>query len=274
MSAGVARQYTGTAGRVENCQVGVFLAYVTPDGSRALIDRELYLPEKWTGDGGGAGRGDRRRGRVRDEAAAARQMIERAVRAGVRSRWVPATRSTAQPEAPHVAGRAGDPVRDGRRVQRDDRRPAGAARGRAGRPGPAGRVAAAELRRRLQGAALYDWALIGTAARSATCWSAGPGPGREGRPGAGLFPLLVAAPGHPARTGAVAGARWGIEIASARRRTRPAWTTTRSAGTAPGTGTSPCPCSRTHSSRHRPRRQARGAATGDGPCTRERQRPR
>ena len=50
MSAGVARQYTGTAGRVENCQVGVFLAYAAPDGSRALIDRELYLPEKWTTD--------------------------------------------------------------------------------------------------------------------------------------------------------------------------------------------------------------------------------
>ena len=50
MSAGVARQYTGTAGRVENCQVGVFLAYAAPGGSRALIDRELYLPEKWTSD--------------------------------------------------------------------------------------------------------------------------------------------------------------------------------------------------------------------------------
>ena len=50
MSAGVARQYTGTAGSIENCQVGVFAAYVTPDGGRALIDRELYLPEKWTAD--------------------------------------------------------------------------------------------------------------------------------------------------------------------------------------------------------------------------------
>ena len=50
MSAGVARMYAGTAGRVENCQVGVFAAYVTPDGGRALIDRELYLPEKWTDD--------------------------------------------------------------------------------------------------------------------------------------------------------------------------------------------------------------------------------
>lgn len=50
MSAGVARQYTGTAGRVENCQVGVFLAYCAPDGARALIDRELYIPRKWAED--------------------------------------------------------------------------------------------------------------------------------------------------------------------------------------------------------------------------------
>ena len=50
MSAGVARQYTGTAGRVENAQVGVFLAYAASDGARALIDRELYLPASWTGD--------------------------------------------------------------------------------------------------------------------------------------------------------------------------------------------------------------------------------
>jgi SRSO17 transposase len=50
MSAGVARQYSGTAGRVENCQVGVFLAYAVPGGGRALIDRELYLPQAWTGD--------------------------------------------------------------------------------------------------------------------------------------------------------------------------------------------------------------------------------
>ena len=48
-SAGVQRQYSGTAGRVENCQLGVFLAYAGPKG-RALIDRELYLPQSWTGD--------------------------------------------------------------------------------------------------------------------------------------------------------------------------------------------------------------------------------
>jgi SRSO17 transposase len=48
-SAGVARQYSGTAGRIENCQLGVFLTYVSTRG-RALIDRELYLPKSWTDD--------------------------------------------------------------------------------------------------------------------------------------------------------------------------------------------------------------------------------
>ena len=48
-SAGVARQYCGTLGKVENCQVGVFLAYGSRKG-HALIDRRLYLPEAWTGD--------------------------------------------------------------------------------------------------------------------------------------------------------------------------------------------------------------------------------
>jgi SRSO17 transposase len=48
-SAGVARQYTGTAGRIENAQVGVFLAYASPAGV-ALIDRDLYLPKAWTDD--------------------------------------------------------------------------------------------------------------------------------------------------------------------------------------------------------------------------------
>ena len=48
-SAGVARQYSGTAGRIENCQIGVFLAYASRHG-QALLDRELYLPEAWTED--------------------------------------------------------------------------------------------------------------------------------------------------------------------------------------------------------------------------------
>src|SRR3954470_2829115 len=48
-SVGVSRQYSGTAGRVESCQVGVFLAYASPLG-QALIDRRLYLPDAWATD--------------------------------------------------------------------------------------------------------------------------------------------------------------------------------------------------------------------------------
>ncbi|MFB9953284.1 IS701 family transposase [Rhizobium puerariae] len=48
-SVGVARQYSGTAGRIENCQVGVFLAYASRYG-QALIDRQLYLPKEWAED--------------------------------------------------------------------------------------------------------------------------------------------------------------------------------------------------------------------------------
>jgi SRSO17 transposase len=47
-SAGVARQYSGTAGRIENCQIGVFLSLITPQGTRIFLDRELYLPVEWT----------------------------------------------------------------------------------------------------------------------------------------------------------------------------------------------------------------------------------
>jgi SRSO17 transposase len=48
-SCGVARQYTGSAGKITNCQIGVFAAYVSRHG-HALIDRALYLPKEWTDD--------------------------------------------------------------------------------------------------------------------------------------------------------------------------------------------------------------------------------
>ena len=48
-SVGVQRQYSGTAGRIENCQIGVFLAYASARG-RTLLDRELYLPQVWAED--------------------------------------------------------------------------------------------------------------------------------------------------------------------------------------------------------------------------------
>ena len=89
-SAGVQRQYSGTAGRVENCQLGVFLAYTTSKG-RTLIDRELYVPKSWIAD----------RDRCAEAAIPddvefatktvfARQMLARAVDAGVPTGWVTA----------------------------------------------------------------------------------------------------------------------------------------------------------------------------------------
>ena len=48
-SCGVARQYTGSAGKITNCQIGVFTAYVSRHG-HAFIDRALYLPKEWTDD--------------------------------------------------------------------------------------------------------------------------------------------------------------------------------------------------------------------------------
>src|SRR5215211_8731061 len=48
-SCGVARQYTGSAGKITNCQIGVFAAYVSARG-HAFIDRALYLPRAWTDD--------------------------------------------------------------------------------------------------------------------------------------------------------------------------------------------------------------------------------
>ena len=87
-SVGVKRQYTGTAGKRENCQVGVFLAYATDKGA-AFIDRELYLPEEeWAED-----EERRRRAGVPDEVGfatkpqLARKMLERALEAEVRARY-------------------------------------------------------------------------------------------------------------------------------------------------------------------------------------------
>jgi SRSO17 transposase len=87
-TAGVARQYSGTAGKVENCQVAVFLTYAAP-GGHALIDRELYLPRPWAGDPG------RRQAAGIPEGIAfatkpqlAQVMIARALDAGTPASWV------------------------------------------------------------------------------------------------------------------------------------------------------------------------------------------
>src|SRR5262245_30358358 len=87
-SVGVKRQYSGTAGRVENCQIGVFLAYASPQG-RTFSDRELYLPRTWADD-----LARRREAGVpaavtfATKPQLAQRMLARALTAGVRVPWV------------------------------------------------------------------------------------------------------------------------------------------------------------------------------------------
>jgi SRSO17 transposase len=87
-SAGVQRQYSGTAGRIENCQVGVLLAFAGRRG-RAFLDRELYLPESWAQDAQRReAAGIPKAVRFATKPALALQMVERALRGGVRAAWV------------------------------------------------------------------------------------------------------------------------------------------------------------------------------------------
>ena len=87
-SVGVQRQYSGTAGRIENCQIGVFLAYAGSRG-RTLLDRDLYLPQVWAQD-----RERRREGGVPEDVSfrtkpqLARLMLGRALESGVPFGWV------------------------------------------------------------------------------------------------------------------------------------------------------------------------------------------
>lgn len=87
-SVGVKRQYSGTAGRIENCQIGVFLAYASPDG-RAFLDWELYLPQEWAED-----RARRQEAGVPEEVSfqtkpqLAKAMLQRALEGGVPASWV------------------------------------------------------------------------------------------------------------------------------------------------------------------------------------------
>jgi SRSO17 transposase len=87
-SAGVARQYSGTAGRIDNCQIGVFLAYTSRHG-QALLDRELSRPEEWTDAPSRcrqAGVPEARRFATKPQLATA--MLQRALAAGVPAGWV------------------------------------------------------------------------------------------------------------------------------------------------------------------------------------------
>ena len=87
-SAGVAPQYSGTAGKIANCQIGVFLAYATPQGP-VLLDRALYVPKEWTED-----RERCRAVAIPDDVCTipkptlAKQMLAEAFAHGVQAAWV------------------------------------------------------------------------------------------------------------------------------------------------------------------------------------------
>jgi len=215
MSAGVQRQYTGTAGRVENCQVGVFLAYAAPDGSRALIDRELYLPEKWCdaqdrcaragipGDTGFA-----------TKPALAQKMVERAVAARVPFRWFAADEVYGQNpglrdwlEQEHIGYVMAVPcsqlIDTAAGKLRADRLAAAV---------PARGWQVASCGDGSKGPRLYEWALIATAdpARQLLVRRS-LAPGEKGQFELAYF-FTCAPPGATlAELTAVAGARWAVE---------------------------------------------------------------
>ncbi len=95
-SAGVQRQYSGTAGRIENCQIGTFLAYVG-GGGHALIDRELYLPEPWIADQDRCRRAGIPEGtEFETKPRQAMGMLMRAFEAGVPFAWITADEAYGQ----------------------------------------------------------------------------------------------------------------------------------------------------------------------------------
>lgn len=154
-SAGVARQYSGTAGRRENSQIGVFLLYAGGKGA-AFLDRELYLPEEWTADpvrcreaGIPASVGFATKGEL------ARAMLARAFAAGVRAAWVVGDYDLRLRRPAHLARTGASALcagggRDTSRLERGAR----SAGGVGGRASAAGGVDAALRWRRQPGATI------------------------------------------------------------------------------------------------------------------------
>jgi SRSO17 transposase len=222
-SAGVQRQYTGTTGKIDNCQIGVFLAYATPAG-RALIDRELYLPKAWTEDRErcrAAGIGDELT--FATKPVQARAMLDRALAAGVPASWVTADEVYGQDkrlrvwleaqQLPYVlATRCIDTVSTTDWRQRRVRALVAAVPDAAWERRSAGAGA--------HGPRIYDWALVELAASPTAGWErwvlarrAIPTPTEDPADPPELAYYVCAGPAGTTLTElvAVAGTRWGIE---------------------------------------------------------------
>src|SRR4051794_5380346 len=244
-SAGVARQYSGTAGRVENCQIGVFLAYASAQG-HALIDRELYLPKEWTDD------------RARCTAAAVPEAVEFATKPRLAQRMIERALTAGVP----VAGVPGDEVYGNDRrlrlwLEQHDRPHVLAVKaplwalvaGQGPIPVPAKELAAVEPRegwRRLsagaKGERLYDWARFRLFRLQQAPWDHWLLVRRKlSKPDEMAYYVVFG----PATTSLETLARIGAgrsRSASRQPNRRSGWTATRCAAGMAGTGTSLCRC--------------------------------
>lgn len=241
-SAGVKRQYSGTAGRIENCQIGVFLAYASRHG-HALIDRALYLPETWAFDAARrAEAGVPESVSFTTKPKLGQAMLKRAFEVSVPCRWVVgdcvygADHQTRRLIEAHGRGyvlavtsaqRLGfKPVED----WLDDVPARGWQRLSAGDGA--------------KGPRLYDWAYLPYRTPPVPGWKTGLLIRRKkGRPHQFTF-YLTRSPEETALAALVriAGQRWRIESCFEEAKARPDWTSTRSARGRAGTGTSPYPC--------------------------------
>jgi SRSO17 transposase len=207
--------YTGTAGRVENCQVGVFAAYVTPDGGRVLIDRELYLPEKWTSDRArcrAAGIGDDVPFATKPKLA--EKMIARAREAGIPFTWVagdevyggnPGLRQwLEEQEVPYVMATAcSDAIPVAAGPMRADELAALV---------PAGGWQRLSCADGSKGPRLHDWAMVATnSPRHHLLVRRSLQPGEKGQLELAFFRCWSPRPVTMPELVAVAGARWGVE---------------------------------------------------------------
>jgi len=202
-TVGVQRQYTGTAGRVENAQVAVYLTDAAPAG-HALIDRVLYLPRSWVRDEERCAAAGIPEGTMfATKPALAARMIGRALDAGTPAAWVTGDEVYgADPGLRASLKRAADRIRAGRGQE-----PHGGRQCRAGPGGRPGREAAAPVlaaavgRGRRQGPPLVRLGLDCHRARPPWMPLAADPP-QPAHPRTGLLPLLVAAPGAVGRAGA------------------------------------------------------------------------
>jgi hypothetical protein len=266
-SAGVQRQYSGTAGRTENCQVGVFLAYASRFG-HALIDRELYVPRSWTEDPERCrAAGIPAEAEFTTKPRQAQAMIARAAAAGVPFAWFTADEAYGQAKWLQawledqdifyvVAIRCSDTVTmPGGERRADDLIAAVPARSWQKISAGAG----------AHGPREYHWARV---------------PVRPGwNRGRGHWPLARRSLSDPSEIAYyacygprrsstadlawAAGSRWHIEECLHRRRARPGSTSTRSAPGEPGMPTSPCPCSRWPGCRQPGPGRKKGIGTSD-----------